>query len=409
MYARSLIVTASLLGCLAMLVGCQIGPRALRASNAHYSDAVRVSQAEQLLVNLVRLRYRDLPVFLAVTNISTQLELATSGSIGGTIEGGSDSVGLGAGISYSERPTVSFSILGGEAFQKRMLGSLSVGVISLLAESGWRIDRVLRLTVEQLNGLENARSASGPTPALAPEYGEFLEVTSTLEELRGAAFVSAEFETQRTAVGIPIPTVQISGGDLIEASRAGLEFQSSAAQPNAIGPTLAKRKLVLRFSPQSDSVPQAMRIRQLLRLAPDTRKFDIVALEDSSFDPLKMDHPMTQLAVDTRSLMGVLYYLANGVEVPAEHIDAGIVTQTVTATGAPFDWSDLLGDLIHVRWSARRPRDAAVEVKHRGYWFYIADDDESSKSTFVLLAQLFALQAGEISEVKPVLTLPVGR
>jgi hypothetical protein len=50
-----------------------------------------------------------------------------------------------------------------------------------------------------------------------------------------------------------------------------------------------------------------------------------------------------------------------------------------------------------------------VVARHRGHWFYIADDDETSKSTFTLLNQLFALQSGDVEETKPVLTLPVGR
>ena len=45
-------------------------------------------------------------------------------------------------------PGQSFSIMGGEAFQKRMLQPLNTAAIALLAESGWREDRVLRLTAE---------------------------------------------------------------------------------------------------------------------------------------------------------------------------------------------------------------------------------------------------------------------
>jgi hypothetical protein len=43
-----------------------------------------------------------------------------------------------------------------------------------------------------------------------------------------------------------------------------------------------------------------------------------------------------------------------------------------------------------------------------GIWFYIADGDQTSKSTFLLLGNLFRLQAGDVEDVKPVLTLPVG-
>ena len=55
-----------------------------------------------------------------------------------------------------------------------------------------------------------------------------------------------------------------------------------------------------------------------------------------------------------------------------------------------------------------RPAGASVAVQHRGRWFYIDDVDQTTKSTFLLLGQLFTLQAGDVEEVKPVLTLPVG-
>ena len=50
-----------------------------------------------------------------------------------------------------------------------------------------------------------------------------------------------------------------------------------------------------------------------------------------------------------------------------------------------------------------------VRLKYRNHWFYIDDSDLTSKSTFSLLMQLFALQAGEIKASGPVFTLPVNR
>ena len=125
-----------------LTTGCQIGPSALKVSSSQYSDAVRIAQSEQLLINIVRLHYRDAPVFLAVSNITTQFQLSHTGNITGTIIenvgiGGEitpDSLGLGYGAQYSERPTITFTILGGEEFQKRMLAPLPVELISLIAD-----------------------------------------------------------------------------------------------------------------------------------------------------------------------------------------------------------------------------------------------------------------------------------
>ena len=106
--------------------------------------------------------------------------------------------------------------------------------------------------------------------------------------------------------------------------------------------------------------------------------------------------------------MGTLFYLSQVVEVPAQHRKKGLVTTTSDAAGQPFDWTLVTGNLLRVRSQRGRPADAAVTVRHRGRWFYIDDTDLDSKSTFALLGQLFALQAGGVESVAPVLTLPVG-
>jgi hypothetical protein len=44
---------------------------------------------------------------------------------------------------------------------------------------------------------------------------------------------------------------------------------------------------------------------------------------------------------------------------------------------------------------------------YRNQWFYLADNDLESKSTFMPLHQLFRLQAGAGKSAGPTLTFPV--
>jgi hypothetical protein len=394
---------------LATLVGCQIGPGRLKSSTSHYSDAVRVATSEQLLVNLVRLRYRDLPIFLGISSISTQFEFESGLGVNGTVvDGGSNSIGIGGGVRYSERPTMTFALQGGEAFQKRMLRPIDVVAISLIAESGWSGNRLFRLTVEKMNGLRNAPTASGPTPGRAPRYTDFVEATALLMKLSRERLLDFEFETRREPLSAPLPVSQVDGDHTVEAVKAGVEFET--LPDGRVQLMMEKRVLVMRFRPESDDSPDAARLRKLLRLERGPRRFRIVAIEDSNLDPFDTEQRVDELALDTRSLMGVLYYASNGVQVPDAHLELGHATATLDADGNPFDWSQVLGEIFKVYStdSLRRPSNAAVAVHHRGHWFYIADDDENSKSTFMLLAQLFALHAGDVQEEKPVLTLPVG-
>jgi hypothetical protein len=289
-----------------------------------------------------------------------------------------------------------------------MLRPLDVAGISLMAESGWRGDRLFRLTVEKMNGLENAPTASGPTPAHAPRYTGFLEALALMWKLSRQGLIDFEFETHSELFSAPLAISQIDGEHTVEAVKIGVEFE---IQPDGrVQLASEKRVLVLRFKPKSDGLPDIARLRELLRLERERRRFEIVALEDSGFKAFQPDQRFSELDFDMRSLMGVLYFAANGVEVPEEHLEAGYATSTIDADGNPFEWSEVLGNLFHVHTadSLRRPSGAAVAVRHRGHWFYVADDDETSKTTFALLAQLFNLHSGEHHEEKPILTLPVG-
>ena len=79
---------ASLFG----VAGCQMGPDVLKVGHAKYNDAIRQILSEQMLRNIVRLRYTDVPVFLQITSISSQFVFEHSGSISGTL---TENVGLG--------------------------------------------------------------------------------------------------------------------------------------------------------------------------------------------------------------------------------------------------------------------------------------------------------------------------
>ena len=69
----------------------------------------------------------------------------------------------------------------------------------------------------------------------------------------------------------------------------------------------------------------------------------------------------------------------------------------------------ITGKVMVVHSRQDRPRQAYVAVSHRGWWFYIADDDQRSKATFSLLTILFSLQSATGKGKTPLLTLPIGQ
>ena len=122
----------------------------------------------------------------------------------------------------------------------------------------------------------------------------------------------------------------------------------------------------------------------------------------------KQNEP-NEIRVVTRSLLGILFYLSQAVEVPEQDTREGKVTRTLKTSGEIFDWKEVTGELLTIRSDSSRPENATLMVFYRGTWFYIDDSDLKSKSTFALLSQIFSLQAKKIKGKIPVLTLPVGQ
>ena len=361
-----LVLSGSLLLALA---GCStLGPRLLKGERGSYNLALQYTNDEQLLLNVVRLRYRDTPVFLEVGSLSTQFSFEASTEAGAELNGREgDLFTLGTTAVYATRPTVTYTPLQGEDFSQRLLSPLNLETLMLLSRSGWPLKRVLRLCVQRLNQVRNAPRAGGPTPGRAPEYKEFARLLTLIGELYEQDAIDLVYET------LPMPDRQA--------------------------------RVVLQFTADALARPETRELLTLLQLAGGRRHYPLTYYV--------VEHEQTQdqesLSVETRSLLGILFLLSQSVEVPERDMRAGKVTVTRDETGSPFDWRNVTGDLLRIQSAPTISVHAAVAVQYRGSWFYIDDTDLGSKSTFSLLSQLFALQAGKIDRLVPLLTLPVGQ
>lgn len=367
------------LGLLSLTTGCaSVGPAAVPQARFDYNRAVARSWDEQLLLNLVRLRYRDTPHFLELSSVVAQYERAGSAALTPLlIEGSGDEVALGVGVDVAERPTLTFTPLEGTAFVQQLLTPLKPADLLLLSQAGWSVSRLLECCVQEIRGpgapaVRNALRAAGPTPATLrrDEYEDFKELSRALRELQLAGALKA------TADEISVP----AGG--------------------ADGEEKIRQEVLLALRPDADAEEPLARVRKMLGLDPRISVYRLVHLQRS----LARD----QIALVGRSLMGVLFFLSQAVEVPARDETAHRVTRAVDENGRPLDWNEVTGGLLRIRSAETPPENAAMRVRYRGTWFYIDDSDLQSKSTFLLLSQLFSLQAGSTGGRSPLLTVSAG-
>src|SRR5260370_28330553 len=93
------------------LAGCsaQLGPRTIPSARTDYGAALVHSWDEQLLLNLVRLRYRDNPLFLEVGSVVAHYSLAAGANASGQAAANhlaTSMATLGATLRYTEQPTI---------------------------------------------------------------------------------------------------------------------------------------------------------------------------------------------------------------------------------------------------------------------------------------------------------------
>lgn len=341
--------------------GCSgLGPSTLKGNRFNYNTTIQRSNDQQLLLNLVRLKYRDTPYFLEVNSVAAQFKFRASAGADATLQNGIKGLfGLAAGASVEENPTVSYAPLQGEQFIQRFLSHIPLQNIFLLIRSGWSFERILRVCLERMGDLKNAPTASGPTPEIAPVYADFAEAAALIRKL------------------------QLHDAYTLSLRRTG-----------------ETPELVFQFEKKLKRLPELKKLNSLLGLPPNNLR--IVLTGRPSADKKR------RVRVETRSLLGMMYYLSHATQTPAEDRDSGKVTLTRDASGKLFNWADVTGDILRIRSQFHRPVEAAIAVNYRGKWFYIDDSDLPSKSTFSLLMQIFSLQSGDARDRGPLLTLPLG-
>jgi hypothetical protein len=417
---RTIVVLAWGLGVAWTTGGCAFGPKVLELSHGRYNEAVRLVHEEQLLRNLVHMRYNEIPLDLNVSSIAAQYELDggvearpfflvpnPSGRRFRTFT----SVLPDVNVSGANRPTLTLIPADtGDAVQK-FLTPISAETLLFLAETGWPVATVFRLWVERLNGVPNAGSAGGPQRDQVLDFERFRRIADLMQSVRGLGLGEVRAEERPVEVSGPLPPSAVTAAATVEAAKNGLEYRPSG-DATTWALVRKQRRLVLEVNPAALGHPILVELTDLLDLQPDRLRYEIVVDRGITPDPLPSPKALSEeLRVRLRSSCQVYFYLANGVEVPGEHLAAGLVRPPIGPDGRPFDGRAITDGLftVHACRGHKPPPTAFVAIKYRDYWYYIDDQDQPSKDTFALMLALSRLDFGRQPPGAPFLTLPVGR
>src|SRR5437667_8831235 len=142
------IVVASILA-----AGCStLGSGALHESRLQYNEAVKATSEEELLLNIVRLRYTDTPSSMTVSAIAAQYELTKNFQLtpffvasGAEVAKSYAAVLPQLGIGGADRPTFSFTPLDDQEFTRKRFTTLPLDGLIYLAKTIWPIATIVTL------------------------------------------------------------------------------------------------------------------------------------------------------------------------------------------------------------------------------------------------------------------------
>ena len=338
--------------------GCtHVGPKSVAVDRFDYATAIGESWKQQTLLNIVKLRYMDLPVFLDVSSIVAGYSMETSGNLGGQLSSSGaiqgDTLSVGAAGKFTDRPTITYVPMTGEKFLRGLVTPIHPRHIFSLLQSGYAADFVLGLTVDALNGVRN-RSATGSGVREADP--DFVRAIELLRDVQAAGGIGMRVDE-----------------DKAKGQTAVLFFRRDDVDPAVAG--------------------KAAEVRRLLGLPAGQEKFVL------TYSPVRGGEG--ELAVNSRSMLQVMSAFASYIDVPEAHVRDGSVLAGQGGAVRPER-----AEGVQIRSGKDRPPDAFAAVKYRDHWFWIDNGNLLAKRALTAVMYFFTLaDTGENGRL-PLITIP---
>jgi hypothetical protein len=323
-----------------------------------YNAAISSSWKQQTLLNIVKLRYADMPVFVEVASVVSGYQLEGTVSLGGTASSSNavqrDFLNLGGTGKYIDRPTITYQPITGSQFNRSFMTPIPPHALLFLLQTGWTAELVFPLAVDSINGLR-AEVAAGANQR-AGDSG-YYRVARLLAELQRSGAVGMQIRKKG------------------EEDTTVLFFHRESLDPRL-----------------KDVLTEIFRLLDL-----DS------ALPEFGVRYGRVPRNRSEVAITTLSLLQILVKLSTLVEVPEKDVASGSTVPTVPGKATAEQLR-----LISIHQGVEEPDGAFVAVPYRDGWFWIDDTDFRSKRTFTFLMVLFSLGETGGREGLPLVTIPAG-
>jgi hypothetical protein len=356
--SRIISLSIALLGVAALTSCTHLGPKTIPVDRFDYGTAIADSWKQQTLLNIVKLRYMDLPIFVDVASVVSGYSLQTGISANGTLSSEKAIQGnyasIGAQAIYTDRPTITYVPMTGDKFLRGLVTPIDPKNIFFLLQSGYAADFILSMTVESLNGVRNRSTAGGAVREADPAFIHALEL---LREVQTAG-----------AFGMRVEEDKVKGS-------TGIVFFQRDDVP-------------------VDIAQKAVEIRRLLKLTPDQEKFVL------TYSPMRGAE--NELAVNSRSMLQIMQAFASYMDVPEAHLkDQSAWPSLQNASG-----NESPQQKVRIHSGKEKPTGAFAAVRYRDYWFWVENGDRQTKRALTVVMFFFTLAESGSPEKLPLITIP---
>jgi hypothetical protein len=352
----ALFVCTSLCGCFSL------GTTRLYEDQLGYSRALGDAEKSDTLLNVVRIRYADTPIFLQATQVISGYQLqrnVTGGFEAFPAANPSTFLNGNASAQLQQSPTFTFQPLSGAQFAQSFIRPLSPADLLPLAMGGLPIDVLFRLGVQSINGLSNAVPLTQTGAAGSPEFFLLLR---DLRRLQIAGLLSVRLRR-----------------DTVPAGSHGI------SDPGRVYVSVATTRDPALLAAADEA-------KRLLGMPPSLHEVEVV---------YGLSPEPGQVAVLTRSMLGVMAQLSLQIDVPPDDVTRRRTLPTVGNVGPEQR------PVVIIRSGAAAPAEVFTSVQYRRTWFWIAEDDFDSELAFSVLQILLAIARTEPAP-GAIVTIPAG-
>ena len=350
---------------LATLGGCAgIGPTRLSDDPIGYSRALSASNKRQTLLNVVRLRYADLPTFLDTTQVIAGYQLQRSVTGGFELfpnASPSNFFSANGSAQLQDSPTFTLQPVTGQRFAETFLRPLSPADLLPLMQGGLPVDVLMRLTVQSVASQQNSVGLERRGGEAAPA---FLRLLSDLRRLQVAGLIGVKLERD---------------------AKTGADGKPVAGPSHVF--------FVFTPAPNPELAGIENDVRLLLTIPARVMEVEVVYGRSASSP--------RQIALLTRSMLGVLGQLAFQADVPQEDVDRHRTVETIGQT------SNESRPVVVIHSGDRQPTEPFTAIKYQRRWFWVSEDDFDSKVAFTIVNILLSL-AMTSTAPGTVITIPAG-